>query len=155
MSRPTDDTSADSGEEGQEQPNRSRRYRLEADESTSGKKILVVDDSAMIRLTVCEIAKQLGHQAIEAADGVEAVALARSCDPDLIVLDVHMEEMSGVEALKELRADARFADTAIIMLTVDASRQVFREAIDLKADDYLVKPISNETLRERIEKCLS
>ena len=53
MSRPTDDTSADSGEEGQEQPNRSRRYRLEADESTSGKKILVVDDSAMIRLTVC------------------------------------------------------------------------------------------------------
>ena len=66
-----------------------------------------------------------------------------------------MEEMSGVEALKELRADARFADTAIIMLTVDASRQVFREAIDLKADDYLVKPISNETLRERIEKCLS
>ena len=154
MSQPTDDTSGHDATKAPEKPDRSRRYRLEADESTSGRKILIVDDSAISRLMVVEAVKQLGHQPIEAADGIEGIALAKSTEPDLIVLDVHMAEKSGVEALKELRADERFVNTPIIMLTVDSSRGVFQESLELKADDYLVKPVNKAVLRERIRKYL-
>ena len=136
------------------QPDRNRRYRFEVDESESGKRILIIDE-AVTRLTIREITKQLGRQAIEAADGVEGVALAKHYQPDLIVLDVHMAEKSGVQALIEIREDERLAHTPIIMLTVDSSRKVFTDAMHHKADDYLVKPVSNEILRDRIQKHIS
>ena len=85
---------------------------FETAEPKGGKSVLVVDDSSMMRHVVSQIVTQLGHRAIEAIDGEDALAKARESLPDLIVLDVDMPKKNGVEFLKELRAKAGFVSDA-------------------------------------------
>ena len=135
-------------------PERSaRRYRVDAASGT-GKTVLVADDSPMIRLTVVEIVKKLGHDVMEATNGVEAVAAARSHPPDLIVLDVNMPEKNGIQVLAELREDPDFASIPILMLTVHSDRATFRDAMMGGAVDYVLKPVNQADLKERLSKYL-
>ena len=131
----------------------SRRFRVDTADG-AGKVVLVADDSPMIRLTVVEIVKKLGHQVIEATNGVEAIAAARSNCPDLIVLDVNMPEKTGIEVLTELREDEAFVAVPVLMLTVHSDRATFRDAMAGGAVDYVLKPVNQADLTARLRKYL-
>src|SRR4051812_11018540 len=108
-------------------------------------RLLVVDDDDASRRLVAAIFKDSGHSIIEATDGKAAVALATSMAPDLIVMDLQMPVMDGLEALEQLRDTC--PDIPVVMLT--GARDVKRavRAIQLGAVDYLSKPVNSEELR--------
>ena len=89
-----------------------------------------------------------------AADGTEALALARGERPDVVVMDARMPSMSGFEACRALRHDPRTADLPIIMMTGDTEPAVARAAFDAGATDYMSKPFSISQLRTRARTCL-
>jgi len=130
--------------------NLSRHYATEALGDPSGKSVIVIDDSAMIRKIVSDTVVKLGHNIREASDGRIGVVLVKTHKPDLIILDVVMAEKGGIETLKELRSDPNFKTTPIIMLTTEASQHIIREAMTWRVNDYLVKPIGSKKLRQRI-----
>jgi len=84
------------------------------------KKILVADDKASSRELVRTVLERCGYEVMEAANGAEAVALARANGPDLLLLDLHMPVLDGFGAIGQLRAEARFAATPIVALTASA-----------------------------------
>lgn len=108
----------------------------------------------MMRRLVGSVVMQLGHKVVEAKNGKRALALAREVEPDLIVLDVNMPDKDGLEVLRELRAEPRFARTPVIMLTVEAGREVIAKALSGRVSDYLIKPLSVAELRKRIARYL-
>jgi two-component system chemotaxis response regulator CheY len=88
--------------------------------------------------------------AIEAADGDEAVSLFKPGEFDLILTDWNMPGKSGLEVIQEIRAQD--AQVPIIMVTTEAERTRVMQAIEVGVSDYLVKPFTAETLREKLEK---
>ena len=132
---------------------RKRSYQLTPLDG-DGPRVLVVDDSAMTRHLVCEVARKLGYQTVEAVDGIQAVALARFHKPDLIVLDIAMPGGNGLTALSDLRAHPECASTPIIMLTVESGRASIQSAIEQGATDYLIKPVNVKELSKRMAQHL-
>jgi two-component system, OmpR family, KDP operon response regulator KdpE len=113
--------------------------------------ILVVDDEPQIRRTMRTTLASHGYTVIEALSGEEALEKVRAEKIDLILLDVNLPKMSGVETCRELRATG---DLPIIMLTVRNSERDKVMALDAGADDYVVKPFSVEELMARIRATL-
>lgn len=118
------------------------------------KYVLLVDDSSLSRRKMAAILKRLGCRVVEAEDGSQAIELARAEPPDLIVMDVMMPVMSGLEALKILRTDARFGATPVIMLTSKADATTVSQALEHHASDYLLKDSSPEEISRRLQKYL-
>lgn len=137
---------------GREKPKRS--YRPDAEIRQRGKVVLVVDDVGMVRHSVSEVVRSLGFDAVEAASGEEANALADFYEPRLIVLDIQMPGGNGLVTLERMRANPKLADTPVVMLTVESQRQSFQTAIGLGALDYLVKPVAPDLLKERMKGLL-
>ena len=117
--------------------------------------VLVVDDSHVVRYTVANIIRAMGHKVVEAVDGTEVVAAAEEHRPDLIVLDVRMPEKGGIEALRELRTHADFKEVPVVMLTATADQKIVRQAAALNISGYLVKTdLKAADIRARINKVL-
>lgn len=117
-------------------------------------RVLVADDDEDIRIFL-EVTLELhGFEVLLAADGAEALELARLERPDLIVLDVMMPRMDGLEALGKLRDDPRTSHLPVLMLTARAQRQDTITGLDLGADDYVTKPFDQEELLARIRAAL-
>ena len=117
----------------------------------SGATILVVDDEPQIRRTLRTTLSNVGYMVIEARSGEQALESLREERPELVLLDVNMPGLGGVEACREIR---EHSDVAIIMLTVrDTERDKIR-ALDAGADDYVVKPFSMDELISRIRAAL-
>lgn len=116
--------------------------------------ILLVEDDPDIRHLVSYKLGRGGFDVIEAADGVAALHEARRHTPDLVILDVRMPRMSGLEVCRELRAGALTAGVPIIMLTARARQQDLEQAFAAGATDYVVKPFSPRALQERVESLL-
>ena len=113
--------------------------------------ILVVDDEPPILDLVRFTLEDAEVRVVEASDGVEALALARRLRPDLILLDVHMPRLDGLEACRQIKRDPALARTPIVMLTAagqEADRARGREA---GADEYLTKPFSPLALLALVE----
>ncbi|HEV8226738.1 MAG TPA: response regulator [Methylomirabilota bacterium] len=113
--------------------------------------ILIVDDEPAILDLVRFTLEDAEVRVVEASDGVEALALARRVRPDLILLDVHMPRLDGLEACRQIRRDPALARTPIVMLTAagqEADRARGREA---GADEYLTKPFSPLALLALVE----
>ena len=117
-------------------------------------KILVVDDEPEAVELVEFNLKQAGHDVVTAADGAEALKKARASLPDLIVLDIMLPEMNGLEVCKLLRRDAATAKIPIIMLTAKAAEIDRVLGLELGADDYITKPFSPRELVLRVKKML-
>ena len=112
--------------------------------------VLLADDEAHIRKYVGLILKQLGAvRILEAANGEEAVALFEREKPDLVLLDVNMPNVDGLEALRRIRAIN--PDSIVIMLTSLTTRQAVEAALELGAANYIRK----DTPREEISKALT
>jgi two-component system KDP operon response regulator KdpE len=117
----------------------------------SNSTILVVDDEPQIRRVMRTTLSSNGYTVIEAKTGEEAVEMVRSERPELVLLDVNMPGIGGIEACREIRENS---DIAIIMLTVRNTEHDKVVALDAGADDYVVKPFSIEELLARIRAAL-
>ena len=110
-------------------------------------RVLLVDDDATLRRTLAIALRAEGHEVLVVADGRSALQAAREDAPDLLVLDLGLPDLSGVEVLRRLRAWSRLP--VVVLSARDGSRDVV-EALDLGADDYVTKPFSTEELFARI-----
>jgi DNA-binding response OmpR family regulator len=117
----------------------------------AGKKVLVVDDDVKTVELVRLYLDRDGYQVLTAYDGVEALRLARESYPDLIVLDLMLPDIDGLELCRTLR---RESDVPIIMLTARTTDQDKLTGLDLGADDYVTKPFSPKELAARVRAVL-
>jgi two-component system response regulator ResD len=114
-------------------------------------KILVVDDEPNIREVVSLYLRRDGHSVIPAADGEEALRLYRQSRPDLVVLDLMLPKVSGLEVCRRIQADDR---VPVVMLTARGEEEDRIVGLGLGADDYVVKPFSLRELAARVEAVL-
>jgi len=116
-------------------------------------KILVVDDQATMRKIIKNILGQLGFKnIIEADDGTTAWEILQKEPVDLIISDWNMPKMSGLELLKKVRGDDKLKDTPFLMVTAEAQKEYIIEAAKYRVSQYIVKPFTPETLKEKLEK---
>ena len=117
-------------------------------------KVLVCDNEAAMRALVRGALDLGDYEIVEAHDGIESVELARSFDPDLIVLDMMMPGRTGLEVLAELRAEDRFAETPVVMLTARTQAQDRVAAVEAGVSRFLPKPFSPLELASVVEELL-
>jgi len=117
-------------------------------------KILVVDDEPDAIELIKFNLKAAGYEVITAADGEEALKKARSMLPDLVILDLMLPEVDGLEVCKILRRDQRVSATPILMLTAKAAEIDRVLGLELGADDYVTKPFSPRELVLRVKRLL-
>jgi two-component system chemotaxis response regulator CheY len=116
-------------------------------------KILIVDDFATMRKIIRNILTQLGFKNIlEADDGTTALEILKKEKVDLIISDWNMPKMSGIELLKAVRSDENLKDVPFVMVTAEAQKENILEAIKYKVNQYIVKPFTPETLKEKLDK---
>jgi two-component system, OmpR family, response regulator MprA len=121
-----------------------------ATEGTTGR-VLVVEDDTEIADVLRRTLRQEGHEVRSAADGVEALEVAEEFIPDLVVLDLGLPKLDGVEVLRRLRAES---DVPILILTARTETDDRVEGLDSGADDYLVKPFERQELLARMRALL-
>ncbi len=113
-------------------------------------KVLVVDDEeSILELLKYNLEKQ-GYDVRTAAEGAEGVEIAKKFHPDLVLLDIMMPKMDGVEACRQIRAMPELVNTFIVFLTARAEEYSEIAAFDGGADDYILKPIKPRALMSRI-----
>ena len=120
----------------------------------SGKTILYVEDNELNRRLVRDLLKRSTYNLIEAYDGEAGIAAALAERPDLILMDIQLPKVSGLDAMRRLHAEAATAATPIIALTSFALSGDERKAKDAGATAYLAKPYSPFALLELIRKLL-
>jgi DNA-binding response OmpR family regulator len=118
-------------------------------------RILVADDDVDIRELVEFKLSTLGHDIVAVADGAAAIEACREQRPDLAVLDVMMPGVSGLDAIRVIRADPSLADLPVILLTARAQESDVETGFDSGADDYITKPFSPRELAARVQALLS
>lgn len=117
----------------------------------TGETVLVVDDEAKLRALVRDYLERDGYRVLEAVEGRGALDLARTAQPDLIILDLRLPGLPGDEVARLLRRDC---DVPIVMLTARAGENDRVAGLRLGADDYVVKPFSPRELVARVEAVL-
>ena len=117
-------------------------------------KILCVDDEPAIREFLHRVLTDEGYQVLTAGDGLEALPVAVKEQPDLILLDIMMPSLNGMETCKRLRERPTTRNIRIIILTAYDTRDRLEEAIAAGADDFLGKPIDLTELRIRVRSML-
>ncbi len=114
-------------------------------------KILIVDDYKTMLRIVRNLLKQLGFNNVEeATDGSMALQMCRTQDFGLVISDWNMEPMTGLQFLKELRADERLKATPFIMVTAESKTENVIAAKQAGVNNYIVKPFNAETLKKKM-----
>ncbi|MFM1951143.1 MAG: hypothetical protein RL418_830 [Actinomycetota bacterium] len=111
-------------------------------------KILVVDDDDALREMVGLVLSGAGYQPVFAADGISAVEVFKSVEPDLVLLDIMLPGQSGIEVCKQIRS---FSGTPIVMLTAKGDTEDVVAGLEAGADDYVVKPHNGAELLARVK----
>ncbi len=110
------------------------------------KHCLVVDDSRVVRKVACQIMETLSFETEEAADGAGGLHACWNRMPDLILLDAHMPDMSGVEFLRSLRRDAKGREPVVLYCTIENDSAQIGEALSAGANEYVMKPFDRDSL---------
>ena len=110
-------------------------------------RILIADDESIIRMGLKAMLQEMGHEVLAAANGREALQMARRHEPDLVILDIKMPYTDGLQAARTL---ARTQPLPILLLTAFSERDLIEEASDLPIHGYLVKPIKPAELAAAI-----
>jgi len=112
---------------------------------------LIVDDSRPIRRIEADILKELGFETDDAADGRAALArLELAPLPDVVLVDWNMPEMDGLEFIRAIRSDDRYAGITVLMVTTETETDQMLRALSSGADEYLMKPFQKESLIEKL-----
>jgi two-component system chemotaxis response regulator CheY len=118
-------------------------------------KFLVVDDFSTMRRIIRNLLKELGFTNVdEAEDGVAGLAKLRGGDFDFVISDWNMPNMTGIELLRAIRADAALKHLPVLMVTAEAKKENIIEAAQAGASGYVVKPFTAATLDEKLGKIL-
>ena len=125
----------------------------EHDGNSTAARILLAEDHLDSREALCALLEAFGFEVVEAANGAEAVELARQRAPDLVLMDIMMPEVDGFEATRRLRGFPETRDIPIITLT--AMEGAESDAIEAGADDFLAKPINSGQLLEKVRDWLN
>jgi CheY-like chemotaxis protein len=116
--------------------------------------ILIVEDNAQNRLLMVDILKVRGYEVLEAHDGAEGIALARAHKPDLILLDMQMPVMDGLEAARLLKADPETRGIKILAVTSFAMKGDRERILAAGCDEYMAKPIDTRQLPLMVRQIL-
>ncbi len=119
-----------------------------------GRKILVVDDEPVLVETIAYNLEQAGYQVTTAADGSSALEAAHRETPDLIILDIMLPEMDGLEVCRQLRRESNTSTTPIMMLTAKGDEIDKVVGLEVGADDYVTKPFGRRELLARVRALL-
>ncbi len=118
-------------------------------------KILVVDDSATVRKLIINILKGADYETVEAVDGVDALEKLAQEDIDLIIADLNMPRMNGLELIRTIRKDPVYSDIPIVMLTTEGSEEDKKRGFEAGANVYLVKPAPPSLILYKIGSLLN
>ena len=116
--------------------------------------VLVVDDLPDNVTMLCAYLRTKGYKTISANDGVEALEVANKNNPDLIMLDVNMPRMTGLEVCKELKQQIETATIPVILVTANSSTEDIVKGFEVGADDYLIKPYNYMEMLARVRSML-
>ena len=116
--------------------------------------VLAADDSATMRQMISFCLKKAGYQVQEAVDGVDALARLKTQQADLVITDLHMPNLDGIQLIKQIRALPSYRFTPILMLTTDASSARKAEGQAAGATGWIVKPFEPEQLLKVIKRVL-
>lgn len=119
------------------------------------KKILLADDEEDVRTIVKMFLEGEGYEVVTAFDGLEALSLAETEAPDVILLDVMMPVMSGIEVTRRLKANTDTCQIPVIMLSAASQTDSIKQGIAAGARDYVVKPFQPSKLHEIIQRVLT
>jgi two-component system response regulator (stage 0 sporulation protein F) len=120
--------------------------------NAEAKKILIVDDQAGVRRLLVEMFKEDGYITLVAANGYEAVELVRKEPPDLVLLDMKMPGIDGVETLRQIREIDQ--EIKVVMMTAYGELELVQQSIALGAAEHITKPFDINSLREKIKSKL-
>lgn len=112
------------------------------------RKILVIDDERDLREVLTEVLETAGYRAISASNGADGVRLNELENPDIIVLDLRMPGMDGIETLRRIREKDR--KVSVVILTANGGTETIRDAVGLAVSEYLSKPFENPDFVEMI-----
>src|SRR5216683_2768615 len=118
------------------------------------RKVLVVDDEPVLVETIAYNLEQAGYEVMTAADGASALEVARRERPDLVILDIMLPEMDGLEVCRLLRRENSTATTPIMMLTAKGEEIDKVVGLEVGADDYVTKPFGRRELLARLKALL-
>ena len=118
-------------------------------------KILAVDDSPTMRRIIINTLKRAGYEdVVEASDGKDALAKMKVENVNFIITDWNMPEMDGLTFVTTLRADSAFKNIPVLMVTTRSVKDDIIEAMKAGVNNYIVKPFTPDTLKEKIEQTL-
>ena len=106
------------------------------------KRILVVEDNDLNRKLFCDVLKANGHEVVPVADGRNVVATAQRFVPDLVIMDIQLPHVSGIDLIGQLKADPALAGVPVLAVTAYAGKGDEERIRDAGAADYLAKPVS-------------
>jgi DNA-binding response OmpR family regulator len=118
------------------------------------KRLLIVDDEDGVRALVRMTLDNGTYQIIEASEGLAALDLAREYHPDLVLLDVMLPDLSGMDVCRKIKDDPDLASTTVVMLTARAQTSDVGDAEEAGADGYFTKPFSPIALTRKVESIL-
>ncbi len=118
-------------------------------------KVLAVDDSKTIRKIVSKAFSAYDCEIMEAENGIEGLSMVSNVKPDLIILDITMPVMNGVEMLGKLKGQPDMKDIPVIMLTAESGKDNVMQIVKMGVRDYMVKPFKGEQLIERVMKIVA
>ena len=116
---------------------------------------LIVDDYGTARRLIKDSLQQIGFSCLEAENGNQAIALIQQATLDLVIADVNMLEMNGIELLKEIRSDDNMKDLPVILTMLEPFKNLISNATKLGMNDYLVKPFDVFTLSKTLDKVIN
>jgi CheY-like chemotaxis protein len=118
-------------------------------------RVLVVDDNELNLKLVRDVLRFAGYAVVEARTGEEAVTLAGQDPPDIVLMDIQLPGIDGIEALRRLRATPSTAGVPVVALTASAMRSDEGRAVDSGFDGFLTKPVSVATLPQQVQSYLT
>ena len=123
-----------------------------ADEVSNQFKVLVTDDSPEILLLSTMLLRRAGYDVLEALTGKECLDAVQKHHPDLVLLDVMLPDMSGIEVCRQIKSDKTLEDIFVILASgIKVSSELQADGLDIGADGYIIRPISNKEFLARVQ----
>jgi two-component system, cell cycle response regulator DivK len=116
------------------------------------KSVLIVDDNAYLREIFSSILRFSGYEIVEAESGAEAIEKAAAAKPHLILLDLALPDMNGIDVARSIKRNQRSAHIPIIVCSAFSTGEEKEDSLSAGVVDYLQKPISSQVLKAKIEK---
>ena len=117
------------------------------------KKVLIVDDEPDVLMVMSAIVKVIGYDVLTASNALEGISICRKEKPELVLMDVHMPGMDGLEACRIIRADEDLKATIVVFVTASTS-EIEKKKKEAGAQDYVIKPFQTKVLSTVVRRAL-